>query len=167
MLSGRAAGWAERSAKPPNIFVSAGDGPKVTVSIASDKMNTRVSLALPSGSGKYDVIAGITDIHNRGRQLQRCHLGQPSHLCAPFHPGARLLRLDCCDKRSGLRLNANQHRQLLRELICPSSHRGLRSLRQFEARPKPFGRAADGISICHPDSVDVGFILVDERPKLG
>jgi hypothetical protein len=28
-------------------------------------MNTHVSLALPSGSGKYDVIARVTDLHDR------------------------------------------------------------------------------------------------------
>jgi GWxTD domain-containing protein len=53
------------SGQPANIFVSVGDGPKVTVSITSDKMNTHVSLALPSGSGKSDIIARITDTHNR------------------------------------------------------------------------------------------------------
>jgi GWxTD domain-containing protein len=49
---------------PANIFVSAGYGPKVTLSVTSAKLNTQVSVALPSSSGKYDIIARITDINN-------------------------------------------------------------------------------------------------------
>jgi GWxTD domain-containing protein len=46
---------------PADVFVSAGYGPKVTLSVTSAKMNTQVSVALPSSSGKYDIIARITD----------------------------------------------------------------------------------------------------------
>ena len=50
---------------PANVFVSVGDGPKVTVSVNSAKTNTRVGIAFPPGSGKYDIIARITDVDNK------------------------------------------------------------------------------------------------------
>jgi GWxTD domain-containing protein len=54
------------ASNPANIFVSVGDGPKVTVSVtAANKANTHVSVAFPPGSGKTDIIARITDIDNK------------------------------------------------------------------------------------------------------
>jgi len=50
---------------PANVFASVGDGPKVTVSVNSAKMNTRVSVVFPPGSGKNDIIARVTDIDNK------------------------------------------------------------------------------------------------------
>jgi GWxTD domain-containing protein len=50
---------------PANVFVSVGDGPKVTVSVNSAKTNTRVGIAFPPVSGKYDIIARITDVDNK------------------------------------------------------------------------------------------------------
>jgi GWxTD domain-containing protein len=48
-----------------NVFASVGDGPKVTVSVtAAKKTNTQISVAFPAGSGKFDIIARITDLNN-------------------------------------------------------------------------------------------------------
>jgi GWxTD domain-containing protein len=58
----------QSAGNPPasaNIFTSVGDGPKVTLSVTSAKVNTQVSLALPSGSGKTDIIARITGANNQ------------------------------------------------------------------------------------------------------
>jgi GWxTD domain-containing protein len=49
---------------PANVFASVGDGPKVIVSVNSAKMNTRVSVAFPAGSGKQDIIGRITNVDN-------------------------------------------------------------------------------------------------------
>jgi hypothetical protein len=50
---------------PANVFASVGDGPKVTVSVtAAKKTNTQVSVAFPAGSGKFDIIARVTDMNN-------------------------------------------------------------------------------------------------------
>jgi GWxTD domain-containing protein len=53
------------ASEPANVFVSSGYGPKVTLSVTSAKMNTQVSVALPSSSGKYDIIARITDLNSK------------------------------------------------------------------------------------------------------
>jgi GWxTD domain-containing protein len=53
--------------QPANMFVSAGDGPKVSVSIASsasEKKNMYVSFALPSAPARYDITAQVTDIYD-------------------------------------------------------------------------------------------------------
>ncbi len=51
--------------QPANVFVSTGDGPKVTVSVTSEKMNTYISFPLASALAQYDVIAQVTDANNK------------------------------------------------------------------------------------------------------
>ena len=78
---GRGAG--DGAVNPPasaNIFTSVGDGPKVTLSVTSAKVNTQVSLALPSGSGKTDIIARITDANNQTVANLRFHRSRPAQL---------------------------------------------------------------------------------------
>jgi GWxTD domain-containing protein len=62
------AGRGQPMASVPNsakVFASVGDGPKVTVSVTpAKKTNTQVSVAFPAGSGKFDIIARVTDINN-------------------------------------------------------------------------------------------------------
>ncbi len=90
---------------PPsaNIFVSAGDGPKVTVAITGEKRNTNVNVALPPGAGIYDVIAAINRrAKSDRRQSPRRHPGRPDHLWGRFRSGARLLHSDSCDAEIGL-----------------------------------------------------------------
>ena len=65
------------SGQPPNIFVSAGDGPKVTLSIAAERKTLGgpgfvssvatgyIGIALPSSAEKYDIIGAIVDANNR------------------------------------------------------------------------------------------------------
>jgi GWxTD domain-containing protein len=62
---GRGTGGAATVPTSANVFVSTGDGAKVTVSVTSAKMNTQVSVAFPSGSGKTDIIGRITDVSNK------------------------------------------------------------------------------------------------------
>jgi len=50
---------------PANVFASVGDGPKVNISVTSaKKTNTQISVAFPAGSGKFDIIARVTDVNN-------------------------------------------------------------------------------------------------------
>jgi GWxTD domain-containing protein len=47
-----------------DMFVSVGDGPKVTLSVTSEKMNTYFTFPLPSAPAKYDIVAQVTDTTN-------------------------------------------------------------------------------------------------------
>jgi GWxTD domain-containing protein len=62
--------------QPANIFISVGDGPKVTVSIIAEKTvggagsvssiaTGYIGIALPSDAEKYDIIGRIVDANNR------------------------------------------------------------------------------------------------------
>jgi GWxTD domain-containing protein len=63
--------------QPANIFVSAGDGPKVTLSITAERRTVGapgfvssvatgyIGIALPSSAEKYDIIGRIVDANNR------------------------------------------------------------------------------------------------------
>jgi GWxTD domain-containing protein len=89
---------------PANIFVSAGDGPKVTLSVTSAKLNTQISFALPSTSGKYDIIARITDVSNKTvANLQDVTAAGQSNYNSGFtiNPGSYTLTLVTRDQSSG------------------------------------------------------------------
>jgi GWxTD domain-containing protein len=87
-----------------NVFVSVGDGPKVTVSVTSGKRNAGVNVALPSGSAKYDVIARITDSNGKTAANMRDvtasgQLNYPSAFALPS--GSYTLDLVIRDQTSG------------------------------------------------------------------
>jgi GWxTD domain-containing protein len=102
------AGRGQPTAAVPNsasVFVSVGEGPKVTVAVTSAKMNTQVSVALPSTSGKYDVIARITDVNNKAVANLRdvTATGQLNYMSGfVIKPGSYTLTLVTRDQASGV-----------------------------------------------------------------
>jgi GWxTD domain-containing protein len=90
---------------PASVFVSVGEGPKVTVAVTSAKMNTQVSVALPSTSGRYDVIARITDVNNKAVANLRdiTSTGQVNYMSGfAIQPGSYTLTLVTRDQASGV-----------------------------------------------------------------
>jgi GWxTD domain-containing protein len=87
-----------------NVFASVGDGPKVTVSVTSGKMNAYLRVALPAGSGKSDIIARITDVNNKAVANVRDVTGA-GQLVYPssftLAPGSYTLTLVTRDQASG------------------------------------------------------------------
>ena len=101
---GGATAPAANPSTPANIFVSVGDGPKVTVSVTAGKRNTGVNVALPAGQGKYDMIARITDSNNKAvanlRDVTSAgQLNYPAAFSLP--PGTYTLNLLIRDNASG------------------------------------------------------------------
>jgi GWxTD domain-containing protein len=102
------AGRGQPTAATPvsaSVFVSVGEGPKVTVAVTSAKMNTQVSVALPSTSGRYDVIARITDVNNKAVANLRdiTSTGQVNYMSGfAIQPGSYTLTLVTRDQASGV-----------------------------------------------------------------
>jgi GWxTD domain-containing protein len=89
--------------QPANVFVSVGDGPKVTVSITADrKMSVNVALPTNNGAGKYDIVGAVADTQNRMvANVKDVAAGSTYNAVFTMHPGNYTFTVAVRDQASG------------------------------------------------------------------